>query len=412
MGKYGIGARVRDCEGDLAEIIDKRKGQRQVHYDDQQYGDTWWAKAELTPIAGKFKVGDRVRATDFQPQGEVGTIHSIGDDGFYLVAFDTWRDGHKGDGQLDDNRGWHMQDDHLELVAETKFPPVVGMTCVTRDGRRAGPVTFDEDCGCFAAEVHGERVRLFNDDGAHRFGETNLDLVGEWVEPAVAGIKKGDRVLILHTDYPSVAGLQVGDIAYVTDVSGLDAYLSATPDRTGYYFLEPEFTAAPTDFQVGDVVRRTKPSHRPSKYGETGRDYTALSVGPSGIVVVAGADGARFDSFELVRRPPAQPPAPKFAPGVTVKIIGDSRGHAWLAGFVGQTLVIKAKDGLDGTPGWSLVDHGYWWPETDLEVVASAQPPANDKTVTIKLDVDSAPFADALRTIAAALSKAANDIAA
>ncbi len=50
MGKYGIGKRVRDDEGDEGVIINKRKGERLVEYDDVAYGAIWRKKIYLTPV--------------------------------------------------------------------------------------------------------------------------------------------------------------------------------------------------------------------------------------------------------------------------------------------------------------------------------------------------------------------------
>lgn len=77
MGKFGIGARVRDREGDEGVITAKRKGERYVLYDDTDYGSIWNAKERLTalgvvandnevsacaPVFEKeYSVGDRVR---------------------------------------------------------------------------------------------------------------------------------------------------------------------------------------------------------------------------------------------------------------------------------------------------------------------------------------------------------------
>lgn len=100
MGKYGIGARVRDDDGDEGVIVGKRKGERQVEYDRySSAGPFWFPKRIFTPLPanddapatqeregepeGRFKVGDRVKIIDnMTPAGmkknlEVGSEHTI-----------------------------------------------------------------------------------------------------------------------------------------------------------------------------------------------------------------------------------------------------------------------------------------------------------------------------------------------
>ncbi len=49
VGKFGIGVRVVDDEGDVGVIVGKRKGERQVDYD--RYGELWWPKGLLAVAA-------------------------------------------------------------------------------------------------------------------------------------------------------------------------------------------------------------------------------------------------------------------------------------------------------------------------------------------------------------------------
>ena len=57
MGRFGIGARVRDIEGDLGTIIDKKPGVRLVRYDKPGFGEPWWRKALLKPVAFQLELG-------------------------------------------------------------------------------------------------------------------------------------------------------------------------------------------------------------------------------------------------------------------------------------------------------------------------------------------------------------------
>lgn len=68
-----------------------------------------------TPATAKFKVGDRVRANDDPPSGEIGTIRAVENDVTYLVEFDTWRCGHDGDIGLPKS-GWWLIDEEMDLL--------------------------------------------------------------------------------------------------------------------------------------------------------------------------------------------------------------------------------------------------------------------------------------------------------
>lgn len=94
MGKFSIGARVRDNGGDEGVIVAKRKGERLVEYDDG-FGRYWNWKDHLTPIQEEPvadvaeepwqpKVGDRVRNIGEKGFGEsfpigkgTGTVKSV-----------------------------------------------------------------------------------------------------------------------------------------------------------------------------------------------------------------------------------------------------------------------------------------------------------------------------------------------
>lgn len=118
MGKFKIGARVVDSDGDTGTIIGKRKGERQVRYDNPAYRqDGWFSKdwfsvlgvdveeapgesGEVAPAA--FKVGDRVK-NNSAPERGYGTVVRITDTGMH-VRYDNFESGHDadtGDGSTD-----------------------------------------------------------------------------------------------------------------------------------------------------------------------------------------------------------------------------------------------------------------------------------------------------------------------
>lgn len=65
MGKLKLGARVRDAEGDIGEIVSKRKGKRLVRYEDTDYGELWNTKDRLTVVDEPGESGEVVPAATF-----------------------------------------------------------------------------------------------------------------------------------------------------------------------------------------------------------------------------------------------------------------------------------------------------------------------------------------------------------
>jgi hypothetical protein len=60
MGRFGIGARVRDKDGDEGVIVGKRNGEREVEYEGDWFGGgmrLWSPKAELTAVRPKLEIG-------------------------------------------------------------------------------------------------------------------------------------------------------------------------------------------------------------------------------------------------------------------------------------------------------------------------------------------------------------------
>lgn len=113
---------------------------------------------------GKFKVGDRVRATDDDPQAEIGTIVSYYADIGYLVKFDHWRDGHEGEGDLPDGSGWWLNEDQIEPLNDGPVRTVMRREIVPGE---YGPVTLYGDASAtasYATASHArEAARIFNE---------------------------------------------------------------------------------------------------------------------------------------------------------------------------------------------------------------------------------------------------------
>lgn len=82
-GKYKIGARVRDEDGDEGVIVGKRKGERQVKYDRMPFaGGFWFPKSFLTPIPD-----DDTPAPAGQEQGEAALVSEDGRIRFTATRF-------------------------------------------------------------------------------------------------------------------------------------------------------------------------------------------------------------------------------------------------------------------------------------------------------------------------------------
>jgi hypothetical protein len=417
MGKYGIGARVRDEGGDEGVIIDKRKGERLVKY---EAFDCWKAKSGLEAI-DPFKVGDRVRiVADNGGFGEIGDVGEVvqcnaGDEDC-MVRFDreingdrewfvTWeslelvtsepaltlraggyyklRNGETVgplvvfDGQglsratingiqdaafYIDCKGSYAADglwltsngnDRNDIVEEVPAPAAATPTLTieagkfyrTRDGRKVGPITRGGP-GAFefwvAPRLEGSAWRqAWFEDGSfwpvgspHRnTSNAERDLVAEWVEPAVEApqpkFKKGDRVIFTETSSYSFTEGRIyvcradsyrnGQYAERVSVEANDA-----GEEDGW--LAEYFAPAPTDFQVGDVVRQTDADPGKSSIWDNsvveridGVLFPVSARNPKGRV---GAFAV--DQIELVRRPPA----PVVGATVTGTVVANDNGKS------------------------------------------------------------------------------------
>lgn len=232
MGKFAIGARVRDDDGDEGRIIDKDGKYCTVEYDSGIYasvkkkwltpvntgGDTGvdLARAEVCksdysapPGAGNSewvpKVGDRVAYKDEFASGVGTVISGAPEEGFaWTVRPDDPRAEYF---YLDGRFGYVTR--HFEADSLTPAPLTItaGKSYRTRDGRKVGPMKREEDYltagGCHYA-INGECCYR---GMSKRLPAPNLDLVAEWVEAEPASVaeapatperkfKVGDRVLI------------------------------------------------------------------------------------------------------------------------------------------------------------------------------------------------------------------------
>lgn len=294
MAKYGIGARVADFEGDIAEVIGKRKGFREVRYSGGKLDGlvVELSKSSLVPAndqeavaegdkvsAGQGvsenacgwvpKVGDRVRYSGKSKRysdpwmiGTEGTVKSL-EFGTVLVKWDVERIGglSTGGGKYAEN---------LEPVVAPATTTVTdkltieaGKFCRTRDGRKAlvkyngtdglYPFAHDNGCGGF----HG-----ISRDGKSCINRDGADLVAEWVEPepevavaeatATAEPKFSIGQKVRCIDDRGGSKFSVGEFYTVRRLVGRLVYVDENSQGMFSHRFEP---AAPlAKFKVGDKV--------------------------------------------------------------------------------------------------------------------------------------------------------------
>jgi len=293
MGKFGIGARVIDDGGDAAEIVNKRKGERLLRYDDKDYGLMWWPKDGLTVVtavandntfispeisvkayspdaAGNNwvpKVGDRVRYCGGSGLGaEAGALATVSrdyDGRFMQIKWD--RDGRD---QMQGDGGYYVGQFEPVVATPTTWAPVVGKFGKTRDGRKVGPM--EKATGEWSFIAGGEGIRgqaYFNKDGTCPYISEH-DLVAEWVDtvavaPATATptqperkFKVGDVVNWTQTR-DSWQGITIVEIA-----SGSYPVRAECPKQGvgAFTFEQLELAAPPAKFKVGDRVVMSAPA--------------------------------------------------------------------------------------------------------------------------------------------------------
>ncbi len=134
---------------------------------------------------GKFKVGDRVRATNKYGGliiGETYTVASYASPtpSRLWVNLEGFRSNQSDDGSF--------MESSFEL-APLKIE--AGKYYRTRDGRKVGPLMArNNDSYAFAADIAGDiGIRIFQKDGVHGSrwigNKPNLDLIAEWVDEPV-----------------------------------------------------------------------------------------------------------------------------------------------------------------------------------------------------------------------------------
>jgi hypothetical protein len=280
MGRYGIGARVKDPDGDEGVIVAKRKGERQIEYV-KGYGNLWWDKPELTPIANDNgdagesapSISPEISEVAYTGEAEAAKqewVPKVGErvrrvaKGYSTVCpigFETEIT------KIEGGRIWYIDVDGDEAssgAGSSVWEPVVapattapltieaGKFYRTRDGRKVGPMILDQDeCDAGGLPWSMGDLRAWHADG-RRYDAANIpsdDLVAEWVEePAAAEpapkFKVGDRVnyVLTRSCWQNVA------ITGVRRANGMILYDAVDHDLESGSFREEwlEPTATPT----------------------------------------------------------------------------------------------------------------------------------------------------------------------
>lgn len=272
MGKYGIGARVRDKDGDTGTVVDKEKGRREVRYDSEAFCNTWWSKSELTPLPAAStewqpKVGQRV-LTHGRGHGytqDIGFISGVDDDGDCYVEFhDGWSGGHEGNKSDGAKSRWFFVREEIEPAPLTI---VAGCYYKTRDGRKV----------LVSAYTYGTHYPFYHDggyDGYHAItaeGKSCInadesDIVSEWVdqpaEPVAPKFKIGDRVRIVRNNRGEYLDREIGKEFTITNSDG-PGNVGWSGTESIYWWEESELEPVPTTTQESHIVCRLTSSGKP-----------------------------------------------------------------------------------------------------------------------------------------------------
>ena len=255
MGRFGIGARVRDSGGDEGVVTAKKKGERLVKYDFELFGSIWNTKGNLTALADNDNIspetsesaysGDVVARGKFvnTPSGDTAVV----------------------DGDVDDkSHVWvrYTTGQRSRLLASwlTAWVPKVGERVRVVDDRGGGKIG-DEGIVTNVGKDgwHKDEGAYLRIDGLSGGAE---GLYACHLEPVVAPattatptrrFKVGDVVNYVYNVRPQTSWQNV----IITKDDG-KLYYATCPEHGegGFYedWLEP--AAPPAKFKVGDRVQQ------------------------------------------------------------------------------------------------------------------------------------------------------------
>lgn len=386
MGKLKIGARVVDSAGDKGTIIGKRKGYRQVRYDNPEYTqDGWFTKdwfsvlgadveevpcesGEVAPVV--FKVGDRVRLLNdnggvarWGKKGECGTVLRVTPENTEVHA------------AFDESGNWYAQFHDIELIPTLRK----GDRAISQNGDYV-TVESDVDSAAHVWVSHGTTK-----------WRTPVSWLTKW-EPKV-----GDRV-----NWTPVRGEFDGSTVEAYD-GVYDFKLRATNGNYTYVFsyeLEPLPVAPQPAVMTEDVSDLWRPV-----VGKFGKTRDGRKVGPIEAnwgdnhpfkatvdfyspdrvsVAIWTKEGKNYEySWLYLVSEWVEPvavteaaPQPKFKPGDRVRCINKQDEPFGLIGTVVSPSLLVSYDGWTeghhGNGGKGEKDRSHWLHiDTDLEHVSS-----------------------------------------
>lgn len=251
MGKYSIGVRVRDPDGDIGEIIGKpAKGVREIRYEGGKLDGMTieWGKGELEVVEGviidarwencgaadawQLKVGDRVKCVkDYPGTFTSGAVYEVA----YYAVGDFAR---IGVAQAD-----HGEPDGVLASYFDPFTLEAGKSYRTRDGRKVlvkDNNSSDDLVYPFFHDSGRDGFHGLTGDGKSCIRDDDADIVAEWVEPV-----------------EPEATLRIGDIVYYHDdlTRGRGKILSAA-------LLYYEVAVEPRDEEYAYVVVDGRPCRK------------------------------------------------------------------------------------------------------------------------------------------------------
>lgn len=311
-GKFKVGDRVRRIKvkngpdflvGDTGVVTHVADGGVYVCAD-KDGSEDYHILAYLEP-APRFKVGDRVRATEDAPRGKTGTIRKYEKNHVrqnWLVEFDDWTGGHDGEMDLPDS-GWWLAENEIEPATDNGLRIQTGRYYKTRDGRKVGPMEMWSDWGVEhpwqeegGVNRFTEGGDIWRDDGTSEYGSPTL--IAEWPSDTGCAAAEVDNLRDEYGPFTAKPKFKVGDRVkfrddYESDAAGAEAMVievnrwGVMVDRGGMYGKSTEAAAdlrlvadaTSGKFKVGDRVRITNPANfrtgtRVGDIGVVTKDYT------------------------------------------------------------------------------------------------------------------------------------------
>lgn len=376
---------------------------------------------------GKFKKGVRVRLIEDHDgnagAGMVGTIVGKDERGHRDVVFDDFTDGHDGRANDGSTNHWYVPKSKLEVVVDE---PTTEEAWVPKVGDRVR--LLEDNCGVADWGKAGEADTILSVSIDSADAYVDFDVSGKWhaqlhsMEPVAAEAQPAGLWAPVVGKYGKTRdGRKVGPIVsepewnddYPFTGDGFEDYFNAIGQAQWYgNDLVAEWVDEPVEvvevaperkFKVGDVVNYVIDGEKQTSWQGvtiTEDDGTLYSA-----TCPIHGEGAFYEDWlelaESVAVAPATATPAKFKVGD--RVVRVANNAPWAP--IGYETVVQegmTYTDINGESGVIMIEKDW----------ALTTQPANDNSITLTLNIDSKPAADALRTIAAALTEAADKIAA